>query len=130
MESSYTWTDNKEDEVRCRLDRVFVSQPWLKLFPVTRVFHLSPSKWDHLPIMVEIQSSVESSSRRKSKRFDLRRCGFKRIVVKGLLSRHGNEVFGSTKVEIAKDSRVGIEGTVVGYFLNIFRSQGVLDHAV
>ncbi|KAM1099875.1 hypothetical protein ACFX15_006188 [Malus domestica] len=40
------------------------------------------------------------------------------------------EVFGSTKVDIAKDSRVGIEGTVVGYFQNIFRSQGVLDRAV
>ncbi|CAN6556903.1 unnamed protein product [Malus baccata var. baccata] len=29
-----------------------------------------------------------------------------------------------------QDSRVGIEGTVVGYFLNIFRSQGILDRAV
>ncbi|KAM1450524.1 hypothetical protein ACFX2I_037752 [Malus domestica] len=40
------------------------------------------------------------------------------------------EVFGFTKVEIAKDSRAGIQSTVVGYFQNIFHSHGVLDNAV
>lgn len=32
-----TRTDNREDKVRCRLDRVFASQPWLNTFPMTRV---------------------------------------------------------------------------------------------
>ncbi|KAM2153570.1 hypothetical protein ACFX1Q_045498 [Malus domestica] len=40
------------------------------------------------------------------------------------------EVFGFAKAEIAKDTRDGIEDTVVGYFHNIFQSRGVLDHAV
>lgn len=29
-----------------------------------------------------------------------------------------------------QDLRVGIEGTVIGYFLNIFRSGGILDCAM
>ncbi|XP_070683541.1 uncharacterized protein [Malus domestica] len=65
----YTWTDNRDDEVRCRLDRVLTSQPWLNLFPVTRVCYLNPSKSDHLPILVKIRSVVELPSKKRGRRF-------------------------------------------------------------
>ncbi|KAM2165482.1 hypothetical protein COP2_038937 [Malus domestica] len=69
VENSHTWTDNREVEVRCHLDRVFASQPWLNLFPESRVFHLNQSKSDHLPLLVEIRCSAASPSRRGKKRF-------------------------------------------------------------
>lgn len=60
----YTWIDNREDEVRCPLDRAFATQAWIQLFPHSRVCHLNPSKSDHLPIMVEIRNTVAGIPRK------------------------------------------------------------------
>ncbi|KAM1078424.1 hypothetical protein TB2_025123 [Malus domestica] len=56
--SEYTWIDNRDDEVRCRLDRALATQAWIQLFPHSKVCHLNPSKSNHLPIVVEIRNSV------------------------------------------------------------------------
>lgn len=64
----YTWTDDRDDEVRCPLDRAFATQAWIQLFPHSRVCHLNPSKSVHLPIVVEIRNTV-AGILRKSRRF-------------------------------------------------------------
>lgn len=66
--SEYTWTDNREDEMRCRLYRALATQAWIHLFLHSRVCHLNPSKSDHFPIMVEIRNSVGNVPR-KCRRF-------------------------------------------------------------
>ncbi|KAM2699391.1 hypothetical protein EV1_038275 [Malus domestica] len=124
--NSYTWTDNREHEVRCRLDRVFVSQPWLNLFPASWGCHLNPSKSDHLPIWVEIRCSTASPSRKGRKRFRFEKMWLKEESCEGIISLAWNklvsgfqvcekirftrcallawqrEVFGFTKAKIAK----------------------------
>lgn len=60
--------DNRDDEVRCRLDRTLSTNSWLARFPLTRVCHLNPSKSDHLPVLVEIQSASVVWAR-KGRRF-------------------------------------------------------------
>lgn len=38
--NDFTWTDNREKEVRCRLDPAFSTNSWLRLFSMSRVCHL------------------------------------------------------------------------------------------
>ncbi|KAM1543280.1 hypothetical protein COP1_012923 [Malus domestica] len=110
---------------------------------MTRVCHLNPSKLDHLPILVEIRSAMELPSRMRGRRFRFEEmwlrdesceetvsstlsklvvglplfqlCEMIRFTRYALLAWK-NEVFGSTKAEIAKDTRVGIEDIVAEYF--------------
>lgn len=53
--NDFTWTDNREDEVRCWLIRALANNSWLAHFPLSKVCHLNPSKSDHLPLVVEIR---------------------------------------------------------------------------
>ncbi|KAM2335416.1 hypothetical protein FF1_012941 [Malus domestica] len=71
---------------------------------MTRVCHLNPSKLDHLPILVEIKSAMELPSRMRGlPLFQL--CEMIRFTRYALLAWK-NEVFGSTKAEIAKEGDI------------------------
>ncbi|KAM1243011.1 hypothetical protein TB2_034080 [Malus domestica] len=66
--SDFIWTDNRDEEVWCRLDHAFSNISWLQLFLESRVCHLNPFESDHLPLIVEIQST-RSGKIRRGKRF-------------------------------------------------------------
>lgn len=52
--------------VKNHLDRVFASRDWKDKCHAVVVRHLNPSKSNHIPIHLEVQSCPISSSRRRS----------------------------------------------------------------
>ncbi|KAK1299428.1 hypothetical protein QJS10_CPB14g01334 [Acorus calamus] len=47
---NYSWSNNQEDCILCRLDRVLVSTSWLNSFPESYVHYDSPGLSDHSPL--------------------------------------------------------------------------------
>lgn len=54
----YTWGQNSENNVKCRLDRGFTTQECRDIYPCSRGVHLNPSKSDHLLVFVEVRAQT------------------------------------------------------------------------
>ncbi|XP_024156142.1 uncharacterized protein LOC112164137 [Rosa chinensis] len=73
------------------------TRSWSDLFPTSRVTHLKPSKSDHLPILVEVRSTIPRKRRRKRRfRFEehwLHEAECANVVKDGWESVTGNDPF-------------------------------------
>lgn len=58
----FTWSNLRGVQFRIwkRLDKVMVSDAWLKYIPFTTIIHLSFMRFDHFPLLLKIQERVES----------------------------------------------------------------------
>jgi len=54
----YTWTNNQENVVMTRLDRVFVSTELESVFPLARIKALDRTPSDHNPILVDLGDNL------------------------------------------------------------------------
>lgn len=54
----YTWTNNQENPIMARLDRVFISTDLESAFPLARVKALDKIPSDHNPLLVDLGDNV------------------------------------------------------------------------
>lgn len=54
----YTWTNNQENMVMARIDRIFVSTEWERAFPLARFKALNRLPSDHNPLLVELDCNM------------------------------------------------------------------------
>lgn len=88
----YTWGQNSENNVKCRLDRGFATQEWHDIYPYSWGVYLNPSKLDHLLVLVEVRVS-NLVAPRKPKIFALRKYGCTRRDVNMWSMRVGTVSF-------------------------------------
>jgi endonuclease/exonuclease/phosphatase family metal-dependent hydrolase len=60
----YTWSNNQENTVLAKLDRVFISTDWEAAFPLVRVSALSKGISDHNPLLVDSGDNCSISKKR------------------------------------------------------------------
>jgi endonuclease/exonuclease/phosphatase family metal-dependent hydrolase len=60
----YTWTNNQENLVLPRIDRVFVSTEWERAFPLARVKALNRLPSDHNPLLIDLGCTLSFGKKR------------------------------------------------------------------
>lgn len=62
MGPKFTWWRNNPEDIRVRLDRALTNIEWSERFSGSTVFHLNPTKSDHLPIKIIISKQILNQS--------------------------------------------------------------------
>jgi exonuclease III/plasmid maintenance system killer protein len=79
----YTWTNNQENVVMARLDRVFVSTELESVFPLARIKALDKTPSDHNPILVDLGDNLFYGKKRfRFEKWWLLETSFKSVVEK------------------------------------------------
>jgi len=79
----FTWTNNQENLVMARLDRVFMSTELEVVFPLARVKVLDRIPSDHNPILVDLEDSLFYGKKRfRFEKWLLSEESFKKVVEK------------------------------------------------
>lgn len=80
---SFTWANNQENRIMARLDRIFVSTDWDKLFPLAMVKALCKEGSDHTPLVIDLGvNAVACKKRFRFEKWWLERPDFEDLVVK------------------------------------------------
>jgi hypothetical protein len=79
----YTWTNNQENVVIARLDRVFVSTELESVFPLARIKALDRTPSDHNPILIDLGDNLFYGKKRfRFEKWWLLETSFKSVVEK------------------------------------------------
>jgi hypothetical protein len=79
----YTWTNNQENLVMARLDRVFITTDWEAAFPLVRVKALNRLPSDHNPLLVDTGDNMSFGKKRfRFEKWWLEKDTFKEVVQK------------------------------------------------
>lgn len=70
--NDFTWKDVRNGLVKCQLDRVVTNFGWCDRFLSAKVFHFSPTRSDHLPLLVVFGNG--STRRKRKERFSFEKC--------------------------------------------------------
>jgi hypothetical protein len=80
---AYTWTNNQENLIMARIDRVFVTTDWEAAFPLARVKALERPPSDHNPLLVNLGDNVCFGKKKfRFEKWWLEKDNFRDIVVK------------------------------------------------
>jgi endonuclease/exonuclease/phosphatase family metal-dependent hydrolase len=55
---AYTWTNNQDNLVMARIDRVFITTDWKAAFPLARVKALERPPSDYNPLLINLRDNV------------------------------------------------------------------------
>lgn len=79
----FTWTNNQDNLVMAKLDRVFVTTDWESNFPLTRIKALSRLPSDHNPLLLDTGEDLSRHKKRfRVERWWLEKESFREIVTK------------------------------------------------
>jgi hypothetical protein len=74
----YTWSNNQENDVLAKLDRIFTSIDWEASFILVRVVALPKGTSDHNPLLLDSGENCPVSKKNSG----LKNGGWKRVVSK------------------------------------------------
>lgn len=79
----YTWTNNQDNLILAKIDRISVTTDWESAFPLARVKALERPPSDHNPLLVDSGNNIFFGKKKfRFEKWWLKRDSFKEVVVK------------------------------------------------
>jgi endonuclease/exonuclease/phosphatase family metal-dependent hydrolase len=61
---AFTWTNNQENLIMAKIDRIFVTTEWESVFPLVRVKALERPPSDHNPLLINSGDNTHFGKKR------------------------------------------------------------------